>query len=721
MHRRVDLNRKISEVTSQTMVKARADLDSHADTSCAGAGTVVIEYTNKTCDVSPFATEYEPLVQIPVIKAGTAYNDPITGVTYILILSQALYFGDRMSNTLICPNQLRANGLIVDDVPRHLSEGNKSTHSVYFPDERLRINLQLHGCISYIPIRTPTKDELEECHWIHLTSEAEWDPYSLDFARQEKNIMERDGGLNECDSNDVAFDSNIVATVLSTVSSALIDDNVISTLESRVMVRNIEAAQSVNRRYAIKHEELSRRWGIGLETATRTLKVTTQKCIRNAVHPLHRRYRTRQQQLRYNQLSSRFYSDTMFSSHKSIGSNMCGQVFVNDLEFVRFIPMQSKSDAGNALSEFIQDVGIPQSLHTDNAKEETMGKWKEVRLNCQLRQTETEPYSPWQNRAERTIREVKKSVVRLMSRTKAPMRLWDFCAVYVCETRCLTAHSIYSLHGRTPYECVTGNTPDISEYVEFDWYQPTWYYDSSDFPEERRLLGRWLGVSHWIGQAMCYWILPISGIPISRTTVQVVSEQELLTDEVTVQLSTFDKQVQEKLGNSCNGTPDDLLFTSKISSYDENDLSESYEPAADMPEADEYDEDSYDKYLEAHVILPQGDSLISGHVIGRKRDVNGNPLGISHRNPILDSRVYNVQFPDGHVEEYAANVIAESLYSQVDDEGNQYLIMDEIIDHRCNDTAVHQDDMYVTSSNGNRHKRRTTRGWELCIAWKDGT
>jgi hypothetical protein len=37
-------------------------------------------------------------------------------------------------------------------------------------------------------------------------------------------------------------------------------------------------------------------------------------------------------------------------------------------------------------------------------------------------------------------------------------------------------------------------------------------------------------------------------------------------------------------------------------------------------------------------------------------------------------------FPDGNVAEYSANVIAESLYSQVDDEGRQYLLMDEIID-----------------------------------------
>ncbi|MGH7954978.1 MAG: hypothetical protein ACREOZ_03370, partial [Gloeomargaritales cyanobacterium] len=84
--------------------------------------------------------------------------------------------------------------------------------------------------------------------------------------------------------------------------------------------------------------------------------------------------------------------DTMFATHKSVLNNSCGQIYVNDLEFVRFIPMRSKSEAGDSLAEFIQDIGIPLELHTDNAKEETLGRWKNVRLDNQIKQTETEPY-----------------------------------------------------------------------------------------------------------------------------------------------------------------------------------------------------------------------------------------------------------------------------------------------------------------------------------------
>jgi hypothetical protein len=37
-------------------------------------------------------------------------------------------------------------------------------------------------------------------------------------------------------------------------------------------------------------------------------------------------------------------------------------------------------------------------------------------------------------------------------------------------------------------------------------------------------------------------------------------------------------------------------------------------------------------------------------------------VGEAHRNPILDTRVFNIEFPDGHVEGYATNVVAENLY-----------------------------------------------------------
>jgi hypothetical protein len=80
--------------------------------------------------------------------------------------------GDHMNNSLLCPNQLRAHGMIVDDCPRHLAPADRpSTHSISSPEEEFTIPLLLKGVTSYFTSRTPTIQELETCRWIILTNE----------------------------------------------------------------------------------------------------------------------------------------------------------------------------------------------------------------------------------------------------------------------------------------------------------------------------------------------------------------------------------------------------------------------------------------------------------------------------------------------------------------------------------------------------------------------
>jgi hypothetical protein len=49
---------------------------------------------------------------------------------------------------------------------------------------------------------------------------------------------------------------------------------------------------------------------------------------------------------------------------------------------------------------------------------------------------------------------------------------------------------------------------------------------------------------------------------------------------------------------------------------------------------------------------------------------------------MLDTRTYEIEVPDGCSDEYTANVIAENMYAQCDSEGNQYNLMESIIDHK---------------------------------------
>jgi hypothetical protein len=209
--------------------------------------------------------------------------------------------------------------------------------------------------------------------------------------------------------------------------------------------------------------------------------------------------------LRYNQLKCRFYLDTFFSQKKSIFlGNTCGQLFVAPFGFTKFVPIKSKGEAHLALQELFHDVGIPQHIHTDGAKEMVLGNWKKTCNEYGIKMSQTEKSSPWQNKTEIEIRELKKHTRRFMGKMKTPIKLWDFCATYVSHLRNHTVRPLIDLNGRTPYEKITGNTPDISELLEFEWYQPIWYYEPSEFPHQNKLLGRWIGIAHRIGQALCF-------------------------------------------------------------------------------------------------------------------------------------------------------------------------------------------------------------------------
>ena len=82
--------------------------------------------------------------------------------------------------------------------------------------------------------------------------------------------------------------------------------------------------------------------------------------------------------------------------------------------------------------------------------------------------------------------------------------------------------------------------------------------------------------------------------------------------------------------------------------------------------------------------------------------------------------MYEVEFPDGQIAEYSANVIAQNMYAMCDTEGNQYLLLPGIVDHRKEETTLNHEDMYIKHGS-NKQLRRTTKGWKLCVEWKDGS
>ena len=107
----------------------------------------------------------------------------------------------------------------------------------------------------------------------------------------------------------------------------------------------------------------------------------------------------------------------------------------------------------------------------------------------------------------------------------------------------------------------------------------------------------------------------------------------------------------------------------------------------ERPEAD--DEEAVDKYLNVELILDVGSSdERRGHVTKCSRVLDGEAVGRAHANPLFDTMEYDIEFTYGSVDNDTANIISENMFAQVDDEGKQYFLMNEITDQRKDNTAI---------------------------------
>ena len=107
-------------------------------------------------------------------------------------------------------------------------------------------------------------------------------------------------------------------------------------------------------------------------------------------------------------------------------------------------------------------------------------------------------------------------------------------------------------------------------------------------------------------------------------------------------------------------------------------------------------------------------------VLARSRDTNGNVMGRSNTNPILDTRIYQVIVVGGEVTVLTANIIAESMYTQCNSEGNEYLLLDALIDYQRENKAISLSDQEITVWDSSVNTK-TSAGWQISCQWKDNS
>jgi hypothetical protein len=184
----------------------------------------------------------------------------------------------------------------------------------------------------------------------------------------------------------------------------------------------------------------------------------------------------------------------------------------------------------------------------------------------------TDPYSPWQNRAEQEIREVKRLAGRWMVRTKSPRRLWDDCIELASLVLSSTAHESYKLQGQVPETIIMGQTADISHLCEFPWYAWVLFHESvTQFPEDKIILGKYLGPTDpGIGSVMSAKILKSNGEVVRRNTFRLLSPEEFDTDENKTLRHSYEESIIKRLGEpiTSSNLPHELSISAVTPQYE---------------------------------------------------------------------------------------------------------------------------------------------------------
>lgn len=497
-----------------------------------------------------------------------------------------------------------------------------------------------------------------------------------------------------------------------------------------IMASGISAGKS----RGVKAEHLSKIWKIDVDTARRTLDVTTQHSRHKDNPKLARNYGTNDRMLRYKRVNEYFFTDTFFATKKggrSSRGHTCCQLFVTDKGFVYVIPMRAKSDVMQAVKQFAKEVGAPDAIICDAAREQIKLELRKFLNEIGTVMRVLEENTPWANKAELYIGIIKEAVRKDMRISNCPLPFWDYCVERRARIHNLTAKDAFHLHGQNPHTMTMHETGDISNLATYDWYQWCYYREQgASFPHGKEVLGRVLGPARGHGNEMAQWVLKANGNVVPRRTLRPLTVSELNSTTENERRQVFDALIERRWGNSICGIntskPENDDNSEEFDYYSDNDerpnIHEDIEDAVDATGKLINQQPAYDKVLNAEIAFQRDENSVSmGKVKRRALDHNGKTSGTYNDNPYLNTMVYEVEFDDGQIKEYSANIIAENMLQQVDIDGYSSASMRGIIDfYRDDKVAVPKEQREVLTNTGQKRLRKTTKGWKLQVEWNDG-
>ena len=524
-------NHNVSYHVSELKRQKEASLvDRGANGGFAGEDVRVLEYCypNRMADVAGIEDHTIKDLRIGTV-AGLIQTQrgPIIG-----IMHQYAIYGKGKS--IHSSPQLEHYGIKVDDRSLKVGGGQRITTL-----EGYVIPLQFRNGLAYFETKKPTDNDLEEYPHVILTSDTDWDPSILD---NEIDLNEIHQSLSDLPPEnvygDIRFDikgnyrgaytaAQTIFTDSWQVSSSSyvngelhhlpsdyndFEDYVESCIKSVKQVHRLDWKTKPPDTQALRPYML---WQPP-EVIKHTLDNTTQ-WGRHVPHETYKKaYKSLFPAANVRRRNEAVATDTIYSDTPAIDDgSTCAQLYVGLVSLYNSVTgMKSEKDFVHTLEDTIRKHGAMDKLISDRAQVEVSNKVLDILRAMFIGDWQSKPYNQHQNPAERRYQDVKKYTNVLLDRTGAPAYTWLLATMYVCFILNITSHE--SLQWKTPYQLLYGQTPDISEIFQFEFWEPVYFatgeqLDSStkpsfpSTPHERS--GRFVGFAEDVGDKFCYKVL----------------------------------------------------------------------------------------------------------------------------------------------------------------------------------------------------------------------
>ena len=469
--------------------------DRGANGGLAGTNMRVISAGDRRVHVS--GIDNHEMTNLRIVSAGAII--PSQRGDVIGIFHQ--YASTPHGKTIHSSVQFESFGLEVDDRSKKLGKGQQcitTPEGYIFP-------LDFINGLAYLPMRPYTDEEWRTLPHVVFTSDVDWDPSTSDLA-----ISDDDVWYNALPNEDNehffhTFDEH--GALRPTVAVAT------HVFRSEIQ-QGIHVAANVQtpapRTYRKYRDYFLR---APIDVIKRTFDATTQYArsgwITGRIFDTHR---APFPALNVRRRNEKVATDTFYADTPAVDDGAtCAQFYCGRRsKYVEVFGMKTDSHFIQSLWDTIRRNGAMDVLVSDRAQSEISKKVLDVLRYLCIKDTQSEPHQQHQNSAERRYKSAKFNSQQTMNMSGAPADCWLLCMQYTCFV--MNRLALQSLHWRTPFESLNGQTPDISMVYRFKFMDRVYYKKLESRGGSRsqvsdKSAGHFVGFSETVGHPMTYKVL----------------------------------------------------------------------------------------------------------------------------------------------------------------------------------------------------------------------